>query len=240
MSDAKLEHDATLKDQAATAESINSLDENISSALDDIKELESQAVDVKVRMSVLENAKNTDRDKNASILDEIAGYDKISADLDARVSAKQLTIDKYSADILSIDGEIGEISSSLAEAESERVILKQKLSDACFKRDSAVQRIDNYKAMEEHFEGYNGSVRFVMQKYAEGAITDASGVRCSKIYGPLSKVISVDDKYVTAIETALGVNLQNIVVADENAAKAAMFALKKAEALAAGPEDRRS
>ena len=83
--------------------------------------------------------------------------------------------------------------------------------------------------MEEHFEGYSGAVRYVMNQYEAGGITDRSGAPCGKIYGPLSKVISVDDKYVTAVEIALGANLQNIVVEDESTAKSAMFALKRGE-----------
>ena len=84
--------------------------------------------------------------------------------------------------------------------------------------------------MEEHFEGYSNAVRFVMKRYEEKRITDAHGAPCGRIYGPLSKVISVEDRYLTAIEIALGANLQNIVVEDEATAKAAMFALKKGEA----------
>ena len=226
----KVEHDLASADQVTTAGKIAELDVGIATALADIQELESQAVDIKVRMSVLENAKNTDKDKNESILNEIDNYDKISKDLESRAAAKQFTVDKYGADISAIEEELDTCISTLSEFYTIQGEQRRNLSDMCFKRDSVAQRIDNYKTMEEHFEGYNSSVRFVMQKYAEGALTDASGVRCSKIYGPLSKVISVEDKYVTAIETALGVNLQNIVVADENAAKAAMYALKKAEA----------
>ena len=226
----KTEHDLATADQITTSHKIAELDDNITSALADIQALESQAVDVKVRMSVLENAKNTDKDKNESILNEIQGYDKVSKDLESRAAAKQFTVDKYAADVSAIEEELESCVNSLAELCALQGEQRRNLSDMCFKRDSVAQRIDNYKTMEEHFEGYNGSVRFVMQKYSEGALTDASGVRCSKIYGPLSKVISVEDKYVNAIETALGVNLQNIVVADENAAKAAMYALKKAEA----------
>jgi len=73
-------------------------------------------------------------------------------------------------------------------------------------------------------------VRFVMKAYSEGKITDRHGAPCGKIYGPLSKVISVDTRYVTAIETALAQNLQHIVVEDDETAKNALFALKKAEA----------
>ena len=230
LKEAKISFETASNEKKRLADEIVTLDENIASALADMRELESQAVDIKVRISVLENAKNTDRDKNAAIIDEMAGYRKISDELDSRVAAKQVAIDKYAVEISKIDGDIENNASALAETYEKHATAKKEYSENCFRRDSVAQRIDNYKTMEEHFEGYNGSVRFVMQKYAEGAIVDAAGVRCSKIYGPLSKVISVEDRFVTAIETALGVNLQNIVVADENAAKAAMYALKKAEA----------
>jgi len=230
LKEAKASYESAVENRKRLSGEITVLDENIASALADIRELESQAVDIKVRMSVLESAKTTDKDKNAAIIDEIEEYKKASREMEGRLAAKQLTIDKYAAEISKTDGELENNSNALAKCYEEQATERKIFSETCFKRDSIAQRIDTFKVMDEHFEGYNGSVRFVMQKYSEGAIVDASGVRCSRIYGPLSKVITVEDKYVTAIETALGVNLQNIVVADENAAKAAMYALKKAEA----------
>ena len=227
---ARNEYEKSQIEKENATKKISGLEFDIATAFNDIQKLEAQAVDVRVRISVLENAKNTDKDKNAAINEEIAGYLKISKDLEGRIESKLRTINKYSEEIKKIDEEIGECVDSLTKEHSEQADKKKELSEVSFKKDSVSQRIDNFKTMEEHFEGYNSSVRFVMQKYSEGSILDASGVRCSKIYGPLSKVISVEEKYVTAIETALGVNLQNIVVADETAAKAAMYALKKAEA----------
>ena len=227
---ARKEHEKATAEREITADKISKLDFDIATAFNDIQKLEAQAVDVKVRISVLENAKNTDKDKNDAINEEIASYSKTSGELESRAEAKKRTIDRYGEEIAKIDAEISKHADALAKDCTEQADRRKELSEIYFKRDSIAQRIDNFKTMEEHFEGYNSSVRFVMQKYAEGAILDPSGVRCSKIYGPLSKVISVENKYVTAIETALGVNLQNIVVADENAAKAAMYALKKAEA----------
>ena len=224
------EHERSMREREITSDKIANLDFDIATAFNDIQKLEAQAVDVKVRISVLENAKNTDKDKNSAIGEEIASYERISRDLESRSESKKRTIERYGEEIAKIDAEISGFANSLAKDCADQAEKKRELGEITFKRDSIAQRIENFKTMEEHFEGYNGSVRFVMQKYAEGAILDPSGVRCSKIYGPLSKVISVDSKYVTAIETALGVNLQNIVVADENAAKAAMYALKKAEA----------
>ena len=75
--------------------------------------------------------------------------------------------------------------------------------------------------MEELFEGYSRSVRFVMSEYEHGKLPGA------RLYGPLSKLITVQPKYATAIETALGANIQNIAVEDEASAKAAILHLKQ-------------
>ena len=230
LENAKAEREKSNLERETASKKISRLELDIATALDDIQRLETEAVDIKVRISVLENSKNTDKDKNASINKEILAYRKTSSELESRIEAKQRTIDKYAEEIGKIDAQIAECAEGLSEDYAKQSEQNKELSEAYFKKNSISQRIENFKTMEEHFEGYNSSVRFVMQKYAAGEILDPSGVRCSKIYGPLSKVISVADKYVTAIETALGVNLQNIVVADENAAKAAMYALKKAEA----------
>ena len=53
-------------------------------------------------------------------------------------------------------------------------------------------------------EGYQGSVRSVMKESKRGALNG--------IHGPLSQLINVKDKYSVAVETALGVAIQNIVV----------------------------
>ncbi len=206
------------------------LDGKIAQALEEIRTLEGEAVDVKVRISVLENAKNTNTDKNSSALNELAEYQRISSELGAQCESKERTVAGYDAEIASIDAEISEAEQRLEKASGELKSASGRLNAETFRRDSIAQRIATFKAMDEHFEGYSNAVRYVMKAYEEGRITDAHGAPCGTIYGPLSKVISVEDKFITAIEIALGANLQNIVVEDEATAKAAMFALKKGEA----------
>ena len=206
------------------------LDGKIAQALEEIRTLESEAVDVKVRISVLENAKNTNTDKNSSALNELAEYQRISSELGAQCESKERTVAGYDAEIASIDAEISEAEKKLEQASNDVKSASGRLNAETFRRDSVAQRISTFKTMDEHFEGYSNAVRYVMKKYDEGAITDVHGAPCGTIYGPLSKVITVEDRFITAIEIALGANLQNIVVEDEATAKAAMFALKKGEA----------
>ncbi len=214
------EHDALAK----------ALDFDIARTLDDLHSLEDEAVDIRVRMSVLENAKESGSDRNTSILEEIHGYEDISADLNSQCDIAKKAADGYTAELEKIEERLGELSDKLEELYGLREEENEKAVSLKLRADSTAQRIETFRAMEAHFEGYSGSVRFVMKQYSEGKITDRGGVPCGKIYGPLSKVISVDDRFVTAIETALGANLQNIVVEDESVAKAAMFALRRAEA----------
>ena len=206
------------------------LAEAVATALDDIRALEAEATDVKVRISVLENTRDNDTGKNTSALEELRAYRQTSEDLEKQCGVRERTVADYEAEIAGIDSEISGSEAKIEQISAELSERNQQHNQTCLRRDSVAQRIATMRSMEEHFEGYSGAVRYVMKQYAERAITDARGVPCGKIYGPLSKVISVEDRYVTSVEIALGTNLQNIVVEDEATAKAAMYALKRGEA----------
>ena len=209
---------------------IDKLNKDIDTAFSDIKQAEEEAVDIKVRISVLENSRESGSDRNADILSDIERYGEEAQKLEKSIAAKQKTVDEYNEAISGIDSEMADLDGGLTELNSLLGERYEELNNKKLRLESILHRIQTIKAMEEQFEGYNNSVRFVMNSYAAGKITDRFGAPCGKIYGPLSKVITVDTKYVTAVETALGLNLQNIVVEDEETAKSAMFALKRGEA----------
>ena len=75
---------------------------------------------------------------------------------------------------------------------------------------------------EKSMEGYQGSVKAVMREVRRGTLTG--------IHGTLSQLISVEDAYSTAIETALGNAIQDIVSETENDAKRAIAVLKSTNA----------
>ena len=81
------------------------------------------------------------------------------------------------------------------------------------------ERIRILDDLEKNMEGYQGSVRSVMKESKRGALRG--------VHGPLSQLITVKDKYSVAVETALGVAIQNVVVDNENDAKRAIAFLKE-------------
>ena len=230
LTEKRAEHERLVAEQKAAADEAARLEYDIATSLEDIHRLETEETDIKVKLSVLENATKTDSGKDSSINAEIEEYEKLSDELTSKCEAHLEVVESYNKSETESETEL---AAALGELNGITVEIDKKsgeLSSVKLRRDSIAQRIENFRVMEEQFEGYNSSVRFVMKQYADGKITDRNGVRCAKIYGPLSRVISVDDSYVTAVETALGANLQHIVVADEGVAKAAMYTLKQAQA----------
>ncbi len=225
----KAEHKEATEAQANAKKRAEELDLSVAEALNDIKNYEKEATDVKVRLSVIENARKNDDGKNSVTLEEIKKYDKMAEELSLKIARIEKTISSYEGNIAEADAEIAQKSEILENKYTERDSIDDKTADIRIKIDTASHKIENLKTMEEQLEGYGNSVKFVMKEYAEGRITDKNGNRCGKIYGPLSKVISTDGKYVTAIETALAANIQHIVVDNEETAKNAMYALKKAD-----------
>lgn len=83
-------------------------------------------------------------------------------------------------------------------------------------------RLGLLRALEREYEGFSGSVRRVMQAAEKGALRG--------LHGPVSRLITVEDRYSVAVEIALGAAMQNIVVDHESAAKSAIGYLKANDA----------
>ena len=214
----------------ALTQKIQKLTELIDGAAEDILIREQELMDIRVSISVLESARNSDSDRNSGILSEIEEYENTSRALQKEVDDYQQVVDGYNDKINAITEEIAAADRKLTELNEAYGDLHEKRNSAVLRRDSVVQRINTHRAMEAQLSGYADAVKFVMKQYREGKITGFGGRPCGRIYGPLSQLISVEQAYVTAVETALGGSLQNIVVEDEDTAKAAMYALKRAGA----------
>lgn len=98
--------------------------------------------------------------------------------------------------------------------EQEELYLRRKLEELKICQSRTETRLHTIEEMEQNFEGYHYAVKYIM--------------RCgiSGIEGVVGEMINVPEGYETAVETALGAAMQNIVVADDDCAKKAITALK--------------
>ena len=84
--------------------------------------------------------------------------------------------------------------------------------------DAARQRLSVLRELEKNMDGYQNSVKAVMRA--------AGARRLRGVIGPVSAILTVEPGCEVAVETALGGALQNIVVENEAAAKAAIALLR--------------
>ena len=105
------------------------------------------------------------------------------------------------------EGKNAKLNEKKADFEQKRRSLEQKR-----------QRLEVLSDVEKNMVGYFSSVKAVMSAAKTGKL--------SGIHGTVADVISVKPKYGTAIETALGNALQNIIVDNEETAKRCIRYLK--------------
>ena len=108
-------------------------------------------------------------------------------------------------------------------SESDKLLGELRTKQSKHKSDIQFKssRARTLREMEQNLEGYNRSVREVLQACRSSSDFGRG------IHGALAQLIEVEKKYETAIEITLGSALQNIVTQDEEDAKKAIEFLKK-------------
>ncbi len=198
---------------------ISFLEEKILESEDGERIIESTLVDERVRLSALSGSHESESERSRSLKSEIAELEAEIAVITDAMARSEKTVSEYRE---SIDGDKKAVEEKEAEASALRTELegvKEQIDRLNLTVESKNHRADTLKRMDDLLEGYNHSVKNVMHGAENGAIKG--------IHGPVSKLISVKGEYSTAIETALGANIQNIVTEDEEAAKAAISYLKR-------------
>ena len=108
------------------------------------------------------------------------------------------------------EGEIGRLN-------GESVRLNRNLTEKQREYQTSYTKLESLRNIAERYEGYGNSIRRVME------VKD----RVRGIHGVVADLISTEKKYETAVETALGGSIQNIVTDSEQTAKQLIEYLKK-------------
>ena len=105
----------------------------------------------------------------------------------------------------------------LTAAEEDGAALAARLNRSQQDYHISHSKLESLKNLAERYEGYGNSIRRVMEQKS----------RIPGIHGVVADLISTSKKYETAIETALGGSIQNIVTDREETAKELIEYLKK-------------
>ena len=164
--------------------------------------------EIRSRISAIDESMGTRKDDYDALLKRKA---------DAEASLKEIQ-DEIVSVKNAIDGYTLRFENRGKKADSVKLAIDEKQRELHKGQD----RVRLLEDLEKNMEGYFGAVKAVMKESGRGALRG--------IYGPVSQLITVKDKYSAAIETALGAAVQNIVVDNETDAKRAMGFLKERRA----------
>ena len=139
------------------------------------------------------------------------------ADLNVVLSDYQKELEAVSLEIIDLKKKEEELTGKEKEWRDKLRENGRKLEENQTAFHKQQSRLESLKNIAERYDGYGNSIRKVMEQKASNP----------GLLGVVSDLIQVEKKYETAIETALGGNIQNIVTEDENTAKKMIGFLKQ-------------
>lgn len=166
--------------------------------------------------SSLEALKGTLTKRKEQLLLENKTSEDGSASLNQAYEETTAARDRIRSELSEMEGAVRRKKSSYAEHVSKERQLSQELSELRVSMGQVSTRKKMLEELESSYDGYNNAVKFVMRNNS-----------LQGICGVVAELITVPKGFETAMETALGFGMQNIVVRDDRSAKEAVAALKK-------------
>ena len=184
----------------------------------ELASLTARRTEAQVAQAAAEAAGETARQRlpalEQSVQESTAQRDEAKQDLDDTIKYRRMLEEneKQLANVRSgVELKLKGRKAALDDADAAEQCLGREL-------DAARQRLSVLRELEKNMDGYQNSVKAVMRA--------AGARRLRGIIGPVSAILKVEPGCEVAVETALGGALQNIVVENEAAAKAAIALLR--------------
>ena len=187
----------------------------------EIEELKNELIEINrhnitknAEIKTLDNYKTTLEERKESLTDEFETRDRTDADnrenlraLEAKIAENEELLSKKKEKLDDVCDNIISVASNIDRIAAE-------MDEVSVRSNRAIARRSTIQEMESNYEGYNNAVRAIMSGGRRGII------------GTVSDIIRVPDGFETAVETALGNNLQNIVCEDDDSAMRSIEWLK--------------
>ncbi len=158
--------------------------------------------------------------REAEIQSKLISAKSEEAEQDTLVNALTLELNTICSEIQSADSKRESMEEKLGEYRTKLEELDRKLGEAQISYHAIKSKLDTLRNLAERYDGYGSSIKRVMEQKGKVA----------GIIGVVADIMQVDPKYETAVETALGGNIQNIVTKDEEVAKKLINYLKENKA----------
>lgn len=223
----------------------SALDEKLDSADDVVEEAKAHSQEIQDEITRLENEIEKNKadiielmNENSSVKGKVARYDALLENISYRKTQINQRYVQFKSDEMADREQYDALQKELNDIE-EQISTRQLALEECDKKlddnteatrknrellnrlrneyTTAKAKAESLRNITERYDGYGNSIRRVMEQknHTKG------------IVGVVADILSVQQKYEIAVETALGGSIQNVVTKDEATAKKLIQYLKQ-------------
>ncbi|MBR3756440.1 MAG: chromosome segregation protein SMC [Firmicutes bacterium] len=165
-----------------------------------------------------ESLKETLENRKAQLASEEAETARTHADSKAQLENAEAELSGHKDALAKMSSDMEGVAAERASLEQSRKANRLHMEELKLAGGQKTARKKTIEEMESNYEGYNFAVKYIMRANLPG------------IEGVVADLMKVPAGYETAIETALGAQMQNIICATDQDAKKAVNALKESKA----------
>lgn len=203
---------AKYNDDSRKASTVSMETEEIRNRMIDIN---NQNVTRNAEIKTLSNYKNTLIERRDTLTEEFETRDRTDSENRENLKIIESKLAENEEAFRQKKDRLDEVCDNIITVASNIEKTAAEIDEISVKSNRAIARRSTIEEMEANYEGYNNAVRSLMSEKRRGII------------GTVSDIITVPSGFETAVETALGNNLQNIVCDDDEAATSSIEWLKK-------------
>ncbi|MCX4319067.1 MAG: chromosome segregation protein SMC, partial [Lachnospiraceae bacterium] len=196
---------------------IDRCNRGISDGKNELVELLNRKADIQARQQKFDTLMEQINIRKAQLNQRLLQKKSQESDLDEKLALEEKTLEEINETIRNLKGEEEALFMQNKDWEKKLSETNRAYEENTAKYHRTSSRLESLKNIAERYDGYGVSIRKVMEQKD----------REKGLLGVVSDLIKVEKKYETAIETALGGSIQNIVTEDEQTAKKMIKFLKE-------------
>ena len=223
--DKEIEDKKAANDAAkASLEEVEAQIETVSAYIDKgnsyIIELLNERATIKADISAIESSVSQKNIRLSEVNAKLLAAKSVEEKHNQEVKKFEEEFEKITNEISELNQKGKELDAKTNSFHDELAACDDKLKEAQSKYHQEKSRLDAISNISERYDGFNSSIKRVMEQKSSD----------NRIIGVVADIIKVSKEYETAIEIALGGNIQNIVTKDEDCAKKLIELLKRERA----------
>ena len=205
------------RELAELKQEIERCNRGISDGKNELLELLNRKADIQAKQQKFDTLMEQVNIRKAQLNQRLLQKKSQESDLDEKLLSEESVLSEINEKIRKLKGEEETLSMQQRDWEKKLAETNRSLEENTTQYHRTSSRLESLKNIAERYDGYGASIRKVMEQKE----------REKGLLGVVSDLIKVEKKYETAIETALGGSIQNIVTEDEQTAKKMIQFLKQ-------------